>query len=227
MKRKEIVLAIGILAAMVAILTLVYIGTATVADEVKGTRGEVDNSYMDTATYLGSASCTGCHSDKAALWTDSAHTKMLQDPDATTVLPPSWSGAINLTDGGLYGNMTLYEDSGTYYVDLGGGYNHTVWKTMGSAWKQRYVTEIGASKYILPLQWNTATSEWVSYDLSDWFDLPDTPKDMFLTPDRSWDRRCAGCHSTNTTVAYVGTEWVASYTELNIGCEACHGPGSD
>lgn len=227
MNRKEIVLAIGIFAAMAAILTLVYIGTATVADEVTETRGETDNSYMDYATYIGSGSCTGCHPTNGNLWAGSLHTKMLQDPDATTVLPPSWSGAVNLTDGGLYGNMTLYEDSGTYYVDLGGGFNHTVWKTMGGAWKQRYVTEIGASRYILPLQWNTATSEWVPYHLSDWYAAPDTPKDMSLTPEKSWDRGCAGCHSTNTTVAYVGTEWVASYSELNIGCEACHGPGSN
>ncbi len=228
MNRKEIVLAIGIFAAMAAILTLVYIGTATVADEVTATRGETDNSYMDTATYIGSSGCIGCHSDKATLWSDSTHTKMLQDPDATTVLPPSWSGAVNLTSDGTYGNITLYYDSGAqeYWIDIGPGYNYSVWKTMGGVWKQRYVVEIGASKYIAPLQWNTATSEWVAYHLTDWYAEPDTPKDMALTPIKSWDRGCAGCHSTNTTIAYVGTEWVATYTELNIGCEACHGPGS-
>ena len=63
MNRKEIVLAIGIFAAMAAILTLVYIGTATVADEVTATRGETDNSYMDSATYTGSAACGGCHNN--------------------------------------------------------------------------------------------------------------------------------------------------------------------
>jgi predicted CXXCH cytochrome family protein len=227
MNRKEIALAIGIFAALAAILALVYIGTTTTADGVAGTRGETDNSYMDTATFLGSSGCTGCHPTNGADWAGSLHTKMLQDPSPATVLPPSWSGAVNLTDAGLWGNVTLYEDTGTYYVDLGGGYNYTVWKTMGSAWKQRYVTEIGNSKYILPLQWNTDTSEWVSYHLSDWFDVPDIPKD--IAKSQSWDRRCAGCHSTGTTIAFNGTsgEWVASYSELNVGCEACHGPGSD
>lgn len=228
MNRREIAVAIGIFAALAAILALVYVGTTTTADGVARTRGETDNSYMDTATYLGTNGCTAvCHTSKGTDWAGSLHAKMLQDPSPATVLPPSWSGAVNLTDAGLWGNITLYEDTGTYYVDLGGGYNHTVWKTMGGAWMQRYVTEIGNSKYILPLQWNTATSEWVAYDLPNWFDLPDVPKDIGL--DQSWDRRCAGCHSTGTTIAFNGTsgEWVASYSELNVGCEACHGPGSD
>lgn len=52
---------------------------------------------------------------------------------------------------------------------------------------------------------------------------------------RSWENRCAGCHQTGLTVeSQVNTygtgtaaEAVSGYVELNIGCEACHGPGAD
>lgn len=51
----------------------------------------------------------------------------------------------------------------------------------------------------------------------------------------SWENRCAGCHQTGLRIqtdsaTYAGTpvtEAVSGYVELNIGCEACHGPGGD
>ena len=50
----------------------------------------------------------------------------------------------------------------------------------------------------------------------------------------SYENRCAGCHQTGfavqvDTASYGGTpvkEVVTGYVELNIGCEACHGPGA-
>jgi predicted CXXCH cytochrome family protein len=37
-----------------------------------------------------------------------------------------------------------------------------------------------------------------------------------------------GCHSTGYDVSQNGNgEWVGTYSELNVGCEACHGPGSE
>jgi hypothetical protein len=50
----------------------------------------------------------------------------------------------------------------------------------------------------------------------------------------SYENRCAGCHQTGfavqvDTASYGGTsvaEVVSGYVELNIGCEACHGPGA-
>lgn len=38
---------------------------------------------------------------------------------------------------------------------------------------------------------------------------------------RDWLQKCAGCHTTGYDPA------TRTFSELNIGCEACHGPGSD
>jgi formate-dependent nitrite reductase cytochrome c552 subunit len=38
---------------------------------------------------------------------------------------------------------------------------------------------------------------------------------------RDWTVKCAGCHTTGYNPA------TRTWNELNIGCEACHGPGSD
>jgi hypothetical protein len=40
-------------------------------------------------------------------------------------------------------------------------------------------------------------------------------------PLRDWTVKCAGCHTTGYDPA------ARSWKELNIGCEACHGPGGD
>ena len=39
---------------------------------------------------------------------------------------------------------------------------------------------------------------------------------------------CAACHVTGGAVAYNDTsgEWTASWEEMGVACEACHGPGS-
>jgi len=50
-----------------------------------------------------------------------------------------------------------------------------------------------------------------------------------------WLKECAGCHTTGLDVAKAATFTAADYksgrsmpfVELSIGCEACHGPGSD
>src|SRR4030066_269271 len=39
----------------------------------------------------------------------------------------------------------------------------------GWGWKQRYQVKIGNHHYILPFQWNQATSRWVPYNLQNWY----------------------------------------------------------
>ena len=59
-----------------------------------------------------------------------------------------------------------------------------------------------------------------------------SPKDWAM-PNNTLSRNCAGCHATGLTLETrdfpgfktVVTSW--DYKDLNIGCESCHGPGSD
>ncbi|MBN2318153.1 MAG: hypothetical protein JXR49_03715 [Acidobacteria bacterium] len=40
-------------------------------------------------------------------------------------------------------------------------------------------------------------------------------------PDRDWIDNCSGCHTTNRSVRE------STWSEMGVGCEACHGPGQD
>ncbi len=225
---KRISVAIAMIAIGVAVGVLVF-GFGTIGDD-EGTRGSTDNSYMDSATYVGSDSCMGCHPTKHTDWSNSLHPKMIQDPDVATVtgdftIDPTLNDTANsipdviIDLDGTGGVFTVTMNGNTFPVD----------QTVGSFWKQRYLTQINASLYFLPIQWNEDTQEWVAYHLERWFDTNGDIRDWPSATKDSWDRGCAGCHTTGTDVTYNAPteEWTATWSELGAGCEACHGPGSD
>jgi len=143
---------------------------------------------------------------------------------------------------------------GKFFMTLG-AVRYEVQRTQGGngLWKQRYHTRIGKSYYILPLQYNETAKKYVAYSQGNWYtgatprftqtygsdalvvematlNTPTTKKGASV----SWENRCAGCHQTGLTLqkqttTYAGTpvdEAVTGYSELNIGCESCHGPGA-
>ena len=91
-------------------------------------------------------------------------------------------------------------------------------------WKQRYITMIGKSNYILPVQFNAKNQQYTTYHPEDWYDDANLPKE--IGKNRSYERRCAGCHVTGLQVGLDEGEWVMSFSDISVACEACHGPGS-
>ncbi len=93
-----------------------------------------------------------------------------------------------------------------------------------ATWKQRYITTVGKSNYILPVQFNQQTQEYVVYHGSDWYDTDNLPLAAVIK-NQSYERRCAGCHVTGLEVALDGDEWTMQFSDISVSCEACHGPG--
>jgi tetratricopeptide (TPR) repeat protein len=66
-----------------------------------------------------------------------------------------------------------------------------------------------------------------------WFSLHPgervTPDDVlhWTKPSQNWNSQCAECHSTNLRKGYdPGRDaWTTTWSELDVACEACHGPG--
>jgi hypothetical protein len=46
--------------------------------------------------------------------------------------------------------------------------------------------------------------------------------------DQTWNYQCADCHSTDLKKNYdlAANTYATSWTDVGVGCEACHGPGS-
>jgi predicted CXXCH cytochrome family protein len=89
----------------------------------------------------------------------------------------------------------------------------------GGLWKQRYFKKIGDDYFPEPAQWDVTHKIWRPYFVKNGTDWWSTlfPPDNFQRPT---GQLCDGCHSVNyDTATKQPTEW-------NVGCEACHGPGS-
>ncbi len=90
----------------------------------------------------------------------------------------------------------------------------------GSKWKQRYFKRIGDDYFPLPAQWDVTNKVWRPYFVregTDWWT-------SFYPPDnlkRPTGPLCDGCHSVNYNIE------TQKVTEWNVGCEKCHGPGSE
>ncbi|HEX5314191.1 MAG TPA: tetratricopeptide repeat protein, partial [Gammaproteobacteria bacterium] len=50
----------------------------------------------------------------------------------------------------------------------------------------------------------------------------------WTAPDQTWNYQCAACHSTDLHKNYdlATHSYATTYSEVSVGCEACHGPGS-
>ncbi len=90
----------------------------------------------------------------------------------------------------------------------------------GSVWKQRYFTKIGDDYFPFPAQWDVTNRAWKPYFVAkgaDWWEQYYPPDNM----QRPTGPTCDGCHSVDYN---IHTKQVV---EWNVGCERCHGPGSE
>lgn len=204
-------------------------------------------------TYVGTETCNNCHGKEAnfagnqwATWVKTKHNMKWRDPDEGfgVVAHSYFANGLDLStdpDFAAFGsNAPILSFDNTdpgdstdgksgYRVTIAGTTYEVNWTLGGTGdWKQRYMTEIGKSIYILPIQYNEKTDDWVTYHTSAWYDSNNQPL-AEVVPADSYERRCIGCHSVNPVISFDETtgEWDATVTERNIGCEDCHGPGSD
>jgi len=90
---------------------------------------------------------------------------------------------------------------------------------------QQYLVPVGGGRLqTLTVCWDTEQKRW--------FALHDEPIPWgdwlhWAGPQFNWNFMCAECHSTNLQREYdVATNtYATSWSEINVSCEACHGPG--
>lgn len=160
-------------------------------------------------------------------------------------------------------DLTVSADApGRYYVELirgsGAPVRYRVGLTLGGNRSlQQFVALVtmadgAVQHFVLPFAYQLAGDDtrsaprdlrWASFRVADWFDAA---TGALRTPPlaRSFERDCAGCHTTGFAVSERGmlslrgravSDAAGSYDldgdgrkeQLAVGCEACHGPGSE
>ena len=90
----------------------------------------------------------------------------------------------------------------------------------GTKWKQRYFKKVGDDYFPLAAQWDVTHKIWRAYLVAAEHGLVGA-----VLSGRQHERPtgplCDGCHSVNYNIQ------TKTVTEWNVGCERCHGPGSE
>jgi predicted CXXCH cytochrome family protein len=154
---------------------------------------------FDGAHYVGSKACRSCHEDIYERWSKTRMANVVRDPHEH---PEAIAPDLSKTDPLL----TFGKDDIAFVY--------------GSRWKQRYFKKIDDDYFPLPAQWDFTHQRWAPYFVkngTDWWASLYPPDNM----QRPTGPLCDGCHSVGYDIA---TKMVA---EWNVGCERCHGPGSE
>jgi predicted CXXCH cytochrome family protein len=187
-------------------------------------------------SYVGAAGCGLCHKAIYEKWRDTLHNKSQQEVTITNdPVVVNWSGTVKLKAGKIPEvSIELRETpDGVHHVTLidakdpSKKVTYPVVRTYGGwGWKQRYQVKLGDSHYILPIQWNQATSRWVPYNLQNWYNEDGSLR--VPAKNKSFEAQCSGCHNTGLQLEQTAAgDFRSTYVELNTGCESCHGPGAD
>ncbi|MBW1852062.1 MAG: tetratricopeptide repeat protein, partial [Deltaproteobacteria bacterium] len=180
------------------------------------------------ADFVGSRKCMDCHKSEYDKWQNSHHDHAMDVAGDKTVL-----GDFNNTVFEIHGvTSRFYRNDGKFFVHTRGPDGQMgefeITHTFGWFPLQQYLVPFpGGRLQCLPIAWDVKEKRW--YHLSP--DEPVDPKDWlyWTNAGQNWNGMCAECHSTNLKKNYniQKDTYETTWSEIDVGCEACHGPGSE
>ena len=183
------------------------------------------------SAYTGSDACRDCHGSEHANWQGSHHDLAMQLPTPDTVL-----GDFDNAEFSYNGITTrFYRDGDRFMVNTDGEdgkpTDFTVAYVFGVYPLQQYLLPLSRGRLqALSIAWDARSR---SEGGQRWYHLyPDETVDFqdplhWTGPYQNWNTRCAECHSTDVRKNYQADTrtFDTRFEEIDVGCEACHGPG--
>ena len=209
---------------------------------------------LSKSTYVGHSSCIKCHPKESQKWTNSHHDLAMQLASDETVLANFDSA--QLTHHGITSRMFRDGKKFIVNTESPDGLmqDFEVKYVFGVAPLQQYMVEFPAADrdstalttasvkttlpdnsvdfprvQVLRLSWDTDTKEWFHLDPPDVKEKLAPSDDLHWTGNgQRWNNMCAECHSTDYQKKFndVRGEYHSTFVEINVSCEACHGPAS-
>ncbi|MGI9887096.1 multiheme c-type cytochrome [Vibrio chagasii] len=224
---------VAVLSAIITILNFnVYASEQVSPVSDKGTKSVSKSTESgSSATYIGSEACIDCHSAEVEAWQGSHHDMAMKHATDDSVL-------------GNFDNQTIthqgkpnrfFRKGDEFWVNIEGPdgqfKDYKISYTFAFEPLQQYMVEFEDGRVqLIPFAWDSRTE---SEGGQRWFHLyPDTTNtDEFYWTNsgQNWNFMCADCHSTNLEKNYdmASNTYSTTWSEINVGCEACHGPASE
>ncbi|MCF8363094.1 MAG: tetratricopeptide repeat protein [Prolixibacteraceae bacterium] len=219
---KNIALALGV--ALILFLPVYLLVEVSVSNKVV----EVETN---TADYVGGENCKECHLGEYNDWKGSHHDLAMDIATDSTVLADF--SDVTLKSGGRVHKMYKKGDGFFVYTDGEDGtmQEFEVKYVFGFTPLQQYLVEFDRGRLqALPLTWNTLDSTWYHMADSLYVDEEMNHENWlhWTNQAQNWNGMCAECHSTNLqkNYDYKTDTYNTTYSEIDVSCEACHGPGS-
>ena len=184
------------------------------------------------SSYVGMAVCAECHATETAAWTGSHHDLAMARAVETTVLGDFNDAVFN--HGGVESRF-FRRDGGFFVVTEGSDGELAEFElkwTFGWDPLQQYLVEFPDGRLqALGVAWDTRTPDAGGQR---WFHvygdeiIPAGDELHWTMPAQNWNYMCADCHSTGYRKNYdpESDSFASTWTDVNVACEACHGPGS-
>jgi tetratricopeptide (TPR) repeat protein len=183
--------------------------------------------------FVGARACAGCHEKEFVAWQGSHHELAMQEANADTVL----GDFDNAEFEHFRVRSSFFRRDGGFWVrtDNADGelQEFEVKYTFGVTPLQQYLVEFPRGRLqTLAIAWDSRPGEEGGQR---WFHvygdeiISHTDRLHWTGREQNWNYMCAECHSTGLRKNYnldtdtFRTDW----TEIDVACEACHGPGSN
>ena len=179
------------------------------------------------AEFVGSADCRECHEPEFDSWSGSHHDLAMDVATEDSVL-----GDFDDAEFTLFGvTSRFYRKDGRFFVHTNGPGgamgDFEITHTFGWFPLQQYLVPFpGGRLQTLPIAWDSRENRWFrvppveDLDPDDWL--------YWTNAAQNWNGMCAQCHSTNLDKNYdpETDTYATTWSDIDVGCEACHGPGS-
>jgi len=192
------------------------------------------DKYRDSTSlnFVGARVCAECHKPEYESWLRSHHGLAMQEADERTVL-----GDFGDKEFDYYGlKSEFYKRDGRFMVRTDGPdgelHDYEIKYTFGVYPLQQYLIEFPDGRLqALGIAWDSRPREDGGQK---WFHLYPDEKITHVDTihwtglDQNWNFMCAECHSTNLKRNYdlETNTFKTTWSEIDVSCEACHGPGS-
>jgi hypothetical protein len=184
------------------------------------------------AAFVGAEACVGCHATEAERWKASNHALAMQKATAATVLGDFANATLS-----HHGVTTAFSRDGEKFMVRtegpdGAPHDYEIAYTFGVYPLQQYLIAFPGGRYqALGIAWDSRPKDQRGQR---WFPLyPDqilrAGDSLHWTGrDQIWNYQCASCHSTDLKKNYdlAANTYAPRWIDINVACEACHGPGS-
>ncbi|MBA61201.1 MAG: hypothetical protein CMJ76_02440 [Planctomycetaceae bacterium] len=189
--------------------------------------------------YVGKNKCIECHQQEAEKWTGSHHDLAMQVPTEKSVL-----GDFNNASLEHHGvTSTMFRRGDKFMINTEGEdgemHDFAIKFVFGVDPLQQYLVEfdrppdqaeneIGRLQ-VLRISWDSKNNKWFHLDPPDVHEKLAPEDDLHWTGiAQRWNNMCADCHSTNLKKNFdpQTNTYHTTFSEINVSCETCHGPGS-